>query len=137
MSFLLDTDVLSDAVKKTPSPKVNAWIEAHQSQIYTSAISIGELKRGIARMPLGARRTQMERWFEGLLVRMEGRILAYTSRVAESWGDFTAELERKGHKMPLVDSFIAAIAKRHNLILATRNTAHFSHTGLRVMNPFL
>jgi predicted nucleic acid-binding protein len=137
VSFLVDTDVLSDAVKKAPSIKVNAWIQRHQSEIYTSAVSIGELKRGIARMPSGSRRTQMERWLEGLLVRMNGRILAYTSRVAETWGELTAQLEHRGHKMPLADSLIAAIAKRHNLTIATRNTTHFTRAGLRVVNPFV
>ena len=137
MSFLLDTDVLSDDIKPRPSGKVNAWIEANESNLYTSAITVGEIRRGIARLPAGERRNRLERWFEGLLVRMHGRILAYNTRVAETWGDLVAELERRGEKMPMADSLIAAVAKRHNLTVATRNTTDFARVGLRVVNPFL
>ena len=137
MSFLVDTDVLSDPSRPQPSPKVDAWLVAHQSQIYTSAISIGEIKRGIERLPTGAKRNGLEKWLEAVLASMDGRILAYNSRVAETWGAMMANLERQGHPMPLTDSLIAAIAKRHTLTLVTRNTADFAHTGLRVANPFL
>jgi predicted nucleic acid-binding protein len=136
VSFLADTDVLSEDTKPQPSGKVNAWIEANEPRIYTSALSIGELRRGIARLPTGARRVRMEHWLEGLLVRMHGRILAYNVRVAETWGDLVSDLERKGHPMPLADSQIAAIAKRHNLTLVTRNTEDFKHSGVRLLNPF-
>ena len=90
MSFLVDTDVLSDPSRPQPSPKVDAWLAAHQSQIYTSAISIGELKRGIERLPTGAKRNGLEKWLEAVLASMDGRILAYNSRVAETWGAMMA-----------------------------------------------
>ena len=64
MSFLVDTNVLSDPSRLQPSPKVDAWLAAHQSQIYTSAISIGEIKRGIERLPTGAKRNGLEKWLE-------------------------------------------------------------------------
>jgi predicted nucleic acid-binding protein len=137
VSFLVDTDVLSDPSRPQPSPKVDAWLATHQSQIYTSAISIGEIKRGIERLPTGAKRNGLEKWLEAVLASMDGRILAYNSRVAETWGAMMANLERQGHPMPLTDSLIAAIAKRHTLTLTTRNTADFAHTGLRVVNPFI
>jgi predicted nucleic acid-binding protein len=137
VSFLVDTDVLSDPSRPQPSPKVDAWLVAHQSQIYTSAISIGEIKRGIERLPTGAKRNGLEKWLEAVLASMDGRILACNSRVAETWGAMMANLERQGRPMPLTDSLIAAIAKRHTLTLVTRNTADFAHTGLRVANPFL
>jgi predicted nucleic acid-binding protein len=137
VSFLVDTDVLSDPSRPQPSPKVDAWLVAHQSQLYTSAISIGEIKRGIERLPTGAKRNGLEKWLEAVLASMDGRILAYNSRVAETWGAMMANLERQGRPMPLTDSLIAAIAKRHTLTLVTRNTADFAHTGLRVANSFL
>ena len=67
---------------------------------------------------------------------MDGHILAYNTRVAETWGEMMADLERRGEKMPRMDSFIAAIAKRHNLTVATRNTDDFKRAGVRVVNPF-
>ena len=137
MSFLVDTDVLSDPSRPQPSLKVDAWLVAHQSQIYTSAITIGEIKRGIERLPAGAKRAGLEKWLEPVLASMNGRILAYNTRVAETWGQMMADLERQGRTMPSTDSLIAAIAKRHKLTLVTRNAADFAHTGLRVVNPFL
>lgn len=137
MSFLLDTNVLSDPTRPQPSPKVDVWLAAHQSRLYTSAITIGELRRGIELLPAGAKRTRLESWLEEVLVTMNGRILAYNTRVAETWGELMAGLERRGEKMPLADSLIAAVAKRHNLTVATRNTADFTRVGLRVVNPFL
>lgn len=133
----MDTDVLSDPSRPQPSPKVDAWLVVHQNDLYTSAISIGEIKRGIERLAPGAKRAGLEKWLEDILTSMGGRILAYNTRVAETWGEMMAEMERQGHTMPLTDSLIAAIARRHNLTLATRNTADFAHTGLRLVNPFL
>ena len=128
---------MSDAMKLRPSARVKAWMEAHEPAFYTSAITIGELRRGIARLPASERRVRMERWLEGFLMRMHGHILAYNVRVAETWGNLVADLERKGHPMPLTDSLIATVAKRHNLTLATRNTEDFKHSGVRVLNPFI
>lgn len=137
MNYLVDTDVLSDPSRPQPSPKVDAWLAVHQNDLYASAISIGEIKRGIERLEAGAKRARLEKWLEDISASMSGRILAYNTRVAETWGEMMAEMERQGHTMPLADSLIAAIAKRHNLTLATRNTADFAHAGLRLVNPFL
>jgi toxin FitB len=137
VNYLVDTDVPSEPSRPQPSAKVDAWLVAHQSLLYTSTISIGEIKRGIERLAPGARRNALEKWLESVLARMGGRILAYNTRVAETWGAMMADLERQGCTMPLTDSLIAAIAKRHHLTLATRNTAHFVPTGVRVVNPFL
>jgi predicted nucleic acid-binding protein len=128
---------MSDAMKPRPDERVRTWMQAHEPELYTSAITVGEIRRGIARLPAGDRRSRLEHWLEGLLVRMHGRVLAYNVRVAETWGEMMADLERRGQKMPLADSLIAAVAKRHNLIVATRNTADFARAGLRVVNPFL
>lgn len=127
---------MSDAMKPRPDERAKAWMQAHESDLYTSAITIGELRRGIARLPASERRARLEHWLEGLLVRMDGHILAYNTRVAETWGEMMADLERRGEKMPRMDSFIAAIAKRHNLTVATRNTDDFKRAGVRVVNPF-
>lgn len=137
MNYLVDTDVLSDPSRPQPSPKVDAWLAVHQNDLYASAISIGEIKRGIERLEAGAKRARLEKWLEDISASMSGPILAYNTRVAETWGEMMAEMERQGHTMPLADSLIAAIAKRHNLTLATRNTADFAHTGLRLVKPFL
>jgi len=137
MSFLVDTDVLSEPTKLQPSAKAESWLEANQTLLYTSAITLGELTRGIELLPAGAKRARMERWLEEVRRTMSGRILAFNSRVAVTWGKLVAQLDREGHKMPLADSLIAAIAKRHQLTVTTRNTPDFVRAGLRVLNPFL
>ena len=96
MSFLLDTNVLSDPTRPRPSAKVDAWMAAHQSRLYTSAITIGELRRGIELLPAGPKRTGLENWLEDVLVTMDGRVLAYNTRVAETRGVMMAGLERRG-----------------------------------------
>ena len=112
-------------------------MEAHQALLYTSAITLGELSRGVELLPPGAKRLRMESWLEDIRQTMAGRILGFNARTAMAWGELTARLEREGHKMPLADSLIAAIAKRHNLTVATRNSSDFARAGLRVVNPFL
>ncbi len=136
MSFLVDTDVLSNPSKLNPSTKVDAWLEANQALLYTSAITLGELSRGVELLPAGAKRVRMERWVEDIRQTMAGRILSFNARTAMVWGAMTARLERAGHKMPLADSLIAAIARRHGLTLVTRNTHDFKHTGVKLLNPF-
>ncbi len=137
MSFLVDTDVLSEPTKLQPSAKAESWLDANQALLYTSAITLGELTRGIELLPAGARRVRMERWLEDVRRTMSGRILAFNSRVAVTWGKLMAQLDREGHRMPLADSLIAAIARRHQLTVATRNTQDFARAGIRVVNPFV
>jgi toxin FitB len=104
VNYLGDTDVMSNAMKPRPDERVRMWMQAREPDLYTGAITIGDLRRGIARLALGARRTRMEHWLEGLRLRIGGRILACNTRVAETWGEMVAELERQGHKMALTDS---------------------------------
>jgi predicted nucleic acid-binding protein len=137
VSYLVDTDVLSEPSHPRPSQNADVWLAAHQSQIDTSAIRIGEIKRGIARLPASARRTALEKWLEAVLISRNGRILAFNTRVAETWGEMMADLERQGAPMPLADSQIAPIARRHNLTLATRNALDFTKAGIPVVNPFI
>ena len=83
MNFLVDTDVLSDPSRPQPSPKVDAWLAAHQSQIYTSAISIGEIKRGIERLPTGAKRNGLEKWLEAVLASMDSNQTSPRTRLVD------------------------------------------------------
>ena len=77
----------------------------------------------------------MQAWLNRLVDAMEGRILNFNPSVATVWGRQEAEFSRKGCPMPMPDSFIAATARRHNLIIATRNVADYTRPGLKVMNP--
>jgi predicted nucleic acid-binding protein len=135
MNWLVDTDVLSERAKSRPDGKVLAWLESNADAIYTSSHVIGELQTGIALLPEGSRKRALQAWLNRLVDAMEGRILNFNPSVATVWGRQEAEFSRKGCPMPMPDSFIAATARRHNLIIATRNVADYTRPGLKVMNP--
>ncbi len=139
MNYLLDTNVISELVTKQPSQKVVDWIDAiDDERIYLSAITIGELKKGIEKLPASQRKELLRDWLhQELLTRFGGRILAIDTAVMLTWGQFTAMLEQRGRKLPAMDSLIAALALQSGFTLVTRNEADFSDTGVTLLNPWL
>jgi predicted nucleic acid-binding protein len=135
MSWLVDTDLLSERARKQPDPRILKWLEENASEIYTSSHVIGELQAGVSLLPEGVRRRALQAWLNRLIEAMEGRVLNFNTSVATVWGRQEAELRRAGCPMPMPDSFIAATARRHNLAIATRNTADYARPGLQVFNP--
>ncbi len=135
MNWLVDTDVLSERTKPRPNATVLAWLEANAEAIYTSSHVIGELQTGISMLPDGSKKRALQTWLNRLVEAMEGRILNFNTSVAAVWGRQEAEFSGKGCPMPMPDSFIAATARRHNLIIATRNVADYTRPGIRVINP--
>jgi len=136
MPWLVDTDILSERSKRSPNPAVLKWLEENADEIYTSSHVIGELQAGIACLPNGARKTILQDWMNRLVGAMEGRILNFNTSAAVVWGRQEEEFHKKGCPMPMPDSFIAATARRHNLIIATRNVRDYHRPGLVVENPF-
>ena len=135
MNFLLDTCVLSEAMKERRDPEVQAWIEAASQQtLFFSAVTIGEIQYGIERLPAGARRKRLETWFSAFLIGtgLDKRILAFDAEIAIVWG----MLRVREPNAPLVDSQIAATALAHGLTLVTRNVRDFAFAGLAVFNPW-
>ena len=135
MSWLADTDLLSERARKQPDPRVLKWLEENASEIYTSSHVIGELQTGISLLAEGPKRRALQAWLNRVVEAMEGRILTFNTSVASVWGRQEAEFSQKGCGMPMPDSFIAATARRHNLTIATRNTADYDRPGLKVFNP--
>ena len=135
MSWLVDTDVLSERTKANPNPQVLNWLRDNSAGIYTSSHVLGEIAAGIERLD-GARKAALQDWLQKLIKSMSGRILNFNGTVALVWGQQEAEYARLGCAMPMPDSFIAATARRHNLTIATRNVADYQRPGLRVFNPF-
>jgi tRNA(fMet)-specific endonuclease VapC len=138
MKYLLDTNVISELVAKEPSNKVIDWLDnTDDSLIYLSVITIGEIKKGIERLPESQRKTALRDWLnDELLLRFQGHILPLDTAVMLTWGDLTAKLEQKGRKLPAMDSLVAAIALQGQFVLVTRNEADFADTGLTVFNPW-
>ncbi len=136
MSFLADTNVLSELARARPSDQVVKWARANQGQLYVSTITLGELKFGVAILRESKRKRALQEWLSRLNEIMDGRTLSFNRAVAYVWADMRAKLKRDGHIMPVADGMIAAIAKRHDLTIATRNTADFHGIGVPVFNPF-
>ncbi len=138
MSFLLDTCVISEALTKQPNPKALEFVDhLDPEDVYLSAITIGELFKGIAKLPTSRRRSELQTWFENeLLVRYEGKILPLDAGVLITWGKLMARLEADGHVMPVMDSLIAAIVLTYDMTLVTRNVSDFENSGVQVVNPW-
>ena len=137
MRVLLDTCVISELVVPRPDPKVVQWVDSlDESTVFLSAITIGEIQRGVARLPDSARKQRLADWLNGdLLVRFQDRILPLGVAELLTWGTLVARLEAQGRPLPAMDSLIAAIALTHNLHLATRNESDFAGTGVPILNP--
>ena len=138
MNYLLDTCVVSELSSRQPNPAVVAWVDGiDDERMYLSVITIGEVKRGVERLPDSARKTVLDDWLNhDLLVRFEGRILSVDVPVMLAWGTLYASLERVGRPMPAIDSLIAAQALHFKLRLVTRNVADFEASGVEIVNPW-
>ena len=139
MNYLLDTCVISELVARQPEPKVVNWIDAIEDErIYLSVITIGEIKRGVEKLPASPRRQALADWLSSdLLLRFKGRILAVDTAVMLRWGELVAQMESGGRPLPAIDSLIAALALTHNLHLVTRNEKDFEGTSVVVVNPWV
>ncbi len=136
MSYLLDTSVLSELVKKNPHRQVVNWVdEQEESTLFLSVLTVGELEKGIAKLPASARRTNLISWVRRELAgRFGGRLLPIDVRVAERWGAMAGESEKRGKPLPVVDSLLAATALVHDLQIVTRNVADFEPCGVVCVN---
>lgn len=138
MTYLLDTCVLSDLASKRPEPNVGRWIDSVDPEsVHLSAVTIGEIRKGIEKAPDPKRKETLEAWLqEELLVRFRDRLLALDAEVFLEWGTLMGRLESKGLPMPAMDSLIAATALHHRFVLVTRNEADFLHSGVKLLNPW-
>ena len=138
MRYLLDTNVISELVARQPNQAVLTWIEAlDQTGVYLSVITIGEIHRGIERLPESAKRDRLRAWLtDDLLVKFGDRIVPIDVGVMMSWGSLVARLISEGRPLSAMDSLIAAQAIHHGYSLVTRNESDFRGTGVTVMNPW-
>lgn len=137
MNYLIDTCVLSEYRKPQPAAEVVAWLESQSDDsLYMSVLTIGELDKGIFRMPSSKRKTNLEAFVETLLVRFDRRILDLDTAILRRWGIMMGTLETKGWPIPVIDSLMAATALEHDLTLVTRNEADFISTGVAMFNPW-
>lgn len=138
MNYILDTNVISELVASRPNPKVIEWIQTVDSnQVYLSVIAIGEIKKGIEKLPDSDRKATLEHWLqEDLLAQFENQLLPIDEQTMLMWGKLVAQLETIGRPISAIDSLLAATTLQWGYILVTRNAAHFQDTGIELFNPW-
>jgi predicted nucleic acid-binding protein len=136
--FLLDTNCISELIRPRPDRHVMEWMDAtNESSLYLSVLTLGEIRKGLASLSQGKRRTKFETWLEvDLKARFHGRILSVDAGVADRWGLLTAEAKRKGKPLPVIDGLLAATAMHHNLTVVSRNVSDFASARVPVVNPW-
>ena len=138
MRYLLDTCVISEAIRRKPEPRVVRWVEARdEGELYLSVLTLGELQKGIAKLEDATRRAALQAWLEGdLLRRFAGRILDVDREVAQRWGALAASAERRGRPVPVTGGLLAATALVHGMTVATRNVRDLEPTGIPLADPW-
>ncbi|MBT4814188.1 MAG: type II toxin-antitoxin system VapC family toxin [Lentisphaerae bacterium] len=137
MRFLIDTCVVSEWKRRRPAAAVLDWLDAiSNDQIAFSILTIGELAKGILRLPPGPRRAELEGWLQELRDVYAPRILPLSFREMEAWARICATAEGEGTPVAAIDGLLAATAHAHGLIVATRNVADFLPTGVPIFDPW-
>jgi predicted nucleic acid-binding protein len=138
VKYLLDTCLISELVKKEPSPAVVSWLDGQDEQtLFLSVLNLGELQKGISKLPDGSKKDELQAWVAlDLVERFTGRILDVDLETSLCWGRLQGEAEQTGVKLPVMDSLIAATAAAHGLIVVTRNVKDIERCGVRVFNPW-
>ena len=136
--YLLDTNVPSEFSRDRPETRVVAWLKAQPPTIlYLSAVTIGEIRKGLVVLPQGRRRTDLKAWFHtDLLVWFRNRILPVTDSIADRWGVLEGQCQLKGTPLNTADGMIAATALEHDLTLVTRNVRDFAGLGVVLLSPW-
>lgn len=137
--ILVDTNVISETLRQQPDPAVVRWMDAQLIEtLYLSAVTVAELRYGIAVLPEGRRRQVLHSGLEqSVLPLFEGRILPFDGATAESYAELMAAARRRGRGVSAADGYIAATAHAAGLMVATRDTSPFEGVGLAVVNPWL
>jgi predicted nucleic acid-binding protein len=136
--FLLDTNCVWELVRVDPDRRVMEWMDAaDESLLYLSVLTLGEIRKGLASLAQGKRRTRLETWLElELRARFARRILPIDAPVADRWGVLAAQARLKGTTLPVIDGLLAATALHYNLTVVSRNAADFASTQTPVLNPW-
>jgi predicted nucleic acid-binding protein len=135
--YLLDTNIISNIIKPTPSDSLLAWMaEQVDEDLFVSALTIAEIRRGVLEKPAGRKRDQLEAWFsspEGPLALFAGRVLSFDEKVSMIWAQLMAEGKAKGRPRSALDMIIAATAVASNCVVVTDNEKDFANVD--IINP--
>jgi predicted nucleic acid-binding protein len=138
MRYLLDTCVISELIKKNPSPKVTGWVSKNQeNSLVISVLTFGEIHKGIEKLPQSKKKEKLHAWVNyDLQERFKNRIIDFDLQVATTWGKVQALSESVGRGMPTIDGQIAATGICYDLIVVTRNTSDMEASGVSLLNPW-
>jgi predicted nucleic acid-binding protein len=139
MTYLIDTCIMSEFVKKVSNPQVSQWFNQQSiEQLFLSSLTIAEIKKGIYKIQNSQpeRYKKLKIWLQKVEMEFYSRILPINDEILDSWAKFSANAELQGKKLAVMDSLIAATAHDHKLILVTRNVDDFQMTPVKIINPF-
>ena len=135
--IVLDTNVVSEAMKPQPDPKVLAWLNDQIAEtLYLSSVTVAELRFGIDSLPAGKRRGMLANVLEGLLELFKERILPFDLEAAHHYSKMAVAARSSGRGFPVPDGYIASIAVSRGFTVASRDTAPYEAGGLVVINPW-
>jgi toxin FitB len=135
--FLLDTNVVSEALRPQPDARVLAWLRENEARAWLSVLTVGEIEAGIRGAPDLRRARELCAWLDDVLIpQFTHRLLPLDVAVARRWGERTAAARANGTPVGAVDALIAATAAQHGLAVATRNVRDFEHLAVEVVDPW-
>jgi toxin FitB len=135
--ILLDTNVVSEAMKPEPDPAVRSWLDEQTAEtLFLSSVTIAELMFGIGSLPKGKRKDRLTAALEGMLDLFAGRILPFDTGAARRYADLAVKARAVGKGFPTPDGYIAAIAAAHEFVVASRDASAFAAAGLTVIDPW-
>lgn len=135
--YLLDTNIISNVTKPSPSATLLAWMAKQvDTDLFISALTVGEIQRGLLEKPKGEKRAQLENWFsgpEGPQALFAGRVLPFDEKASLIWAKLMADGSAKGRPRNALDMIVAAVAEAHDCVVVTDNEKDFA--GLKFINP--
>ena len=135
--ILLDTNVLSEAMKPAPYHPVIVWLDTQAADtLFISSVTIAELKFGVGVMPEGKRKDKLKMALEDIIDLFEPRILSFDTRAAKLYAELAVKAREAGKGFPTPDGYIASIAAAHKFSVASRDTSAFKAANLTVINPW-
>lgn len=137
MSYLLDTNVISERTRPQPNEDVRRWLRVHRvGETFLSVITLAELEQGILRLGETHRAGKLRSFLAAIERQFQGRILPVDREVTRVWAALTSQALREGKGLGYADSLIAATARRHNLTVVTRNVSDFAAANVPLINPW-
>ncbi|WP_179403512.1 type II toxin-antitoxin system VapC family toxin [Burkholderia guangdongensis] len=135
--IVLNTNVVSEALKSVPHSAVQAWLDEQVAEtLYLSSVTLAELLFGIGSLPVGKRRNALSETLDGLLELFGERILAFDTRAARHYADLAVKARQAGKGFPTPDGYIASIAVAHGFVVATRDISPFEAAGVATIDPW-